>query len=182
MILAVLLAAATPATSQACPSVSPSDDDLFKHYRALKTAPDRQSADIARNGLWKNWTRAPDAAAQEMLDSGMERIRLSDFGMAIAMLDQLIAYCPGYAEGYNQRAFAHFLRQEFDAALADLNQALAIDPDHIGALAGKGLALMNLGQDADALKSLEAAHELDPWLRERGLIMVLRHKLGIEDL
>ena len=35
-------------------------------------------------------------------------------------LDRLVEYCPNYAEGYNQRAFVSFLRQDFEAALVEL--------------------------------------------------------------
>lgn len=180
--IAVSLGIATPALSDTCPAHVMDEGQLVVLYEDLRTAENFRSAKAARNGLWQIWTDAPDTRSQELLDGGVERIRMSDFGTAIKALSALVDYCPEYAEGYNQRAFAHFLKGDYPAALADLDQALEINPEHTGALSGKGLTLMNLGRDADALKWIEAAVALDPWLNERGLIPVLKKKLGIEDL
>lgn len=181
LFLALLLAGA-PAIAQTCPP-QPVDEVARKTLHAeLRAAPDEQSARTAMDGLWRIWRRAPDERAQELLDSGIERIHLYDFDMAISAFDALVEYCPGYAEGYNQRAFAYFLKQDYAAALGDLEHTLSISPQHIGALAGKGLTLMGLGRDREALRALEAAVTLHPYLKERGLIDVLRHKLGIKDL
>jgi len=105
-----------------------------------------------------------------------------DLRNAVAAFDALIAYCPDYAEGYNQRAFARYLRQDFAPALEDLDAALARSPRHIGALSGKALTLMGLGRDREALATLRAALALNPWLSERALVPVLEERLGAEDL
>ncbi len=117
--------------------------------------------------LWEIWTTAPDAAAQEMLDSGMSRRASFDFLGAKKNLDALIAYCPHYSEGYNQRAFVFFLRGEYEAALKDLDKTLDIMPDHIGAASGKALTLLNMGREAEGQIALRHALTLNPWLAER---------------
>ena len=89
---------------------------------------------------------------------------------AIDVLDRLVAYCPDYAEGWNQRAFVHFLRQDFEAALTDLDAAIALNPRHVGALSGKALTLIGLGRKAEAELALRAALALNPWLSERHLL------------
>ena len=43
-------------------------------------------------------------------------LRLGEL-IAEQTLDELIAYCPDYAEGYNQRAFAEYLRFNYSAAI-----------------------------------------------------------------
>ena len=84
--------------------------------------------------------------------------------------DALIAYCPDYAEGYNQRAYASFLRRDYPAALVDLEMALNIMPNHIAALSGKALTLIGMGRAAEGQEALRAALALNPWLSERALI------------
>ena len=84
--------------------------------------------------------------------------------------DRLIDYCPDWAEGWNQRAFVHYLNQDFTAALSDLNAALARAPRHLGALSGKALTLTALGREAEAQEVLRAALALNPWLPERSLL------------
>jgi tetratricopeptide (TPR) repeat protein len=117
-----------------------------------------------------------------LLDSGIERRAVFDLDMALRAFDALIAYCPDYAEGYNQRAFVLFIRQDYAPALIDLDAALARSPEHLGALTGRSMALMALGRDAEALRDLEAALALNPWLKERNLLPVLRRRLGDLDL
>ncbi|MCV6584333.1 MAG: tetratricopeptide repeat protein [Marinibacterium sp.] len=119
--------------------------------------------------MWALWTDAPDDQAQAMLDRGMSKRSGFDYLGALQDFDALVAYCPDYAEGYNQRAFVHFLRQDFAAAIPDLDRALALSPRHVGALSGKALTLMGLGRMAEARLALSQALALNPWLPERGL-------------
>lgn len=120
--------------------------------------------------MWELWLDAPDAQAQTVLDLGIRMRTSYDFLGALAEFTRLIAYCPDYAEGYNQRAFAHYLRQDFEAARADLDRALALSPAHVGALSGRALTLMQLGDTDAARRDLQAALALNPWLSERHLL------------
>ncbi len=86
-------------------------------------------------------------------------------------LSALIDYCPDYAEGYNQRAFSAYLAQDYPAALIDLDRAIAITPNHVAAIAGRGLTLLGLGRDEEAQAALREAVALNPWLAERALII-----------
>jgi Flp pilus assembly protein TadD len=85
-------------------------------------------------------------------------------------LNELVSYCPHWAEGWNQRAFVHFLREDYDAALADLEITLELSPRHVAALSGKGLTLMRMGREDEGDKVLREAVALHPWLPERGLL------------
>ena len=119
--------------------------------------------------MWELWTDAPDPAAQALLDRGMSARSSYDFLGALDALDRLVAYCPDYAEGYNQRAFVNFLRQDFAAALVDLENTIDRSPRHVGALSGKALTLVGLGRLEEARAALTAALALNPWLSERHL-------------
>lgn len=120
--------------------------------------------------MWQVWLRAPDEAAQEVLDAGMRKRDSYDFLGALAAFDRLVAYCPDYAEGFNQRAYIHFLRQDYAKALVDLDAALALQPLHVAAQSGRALTLMNLGQLSAARKQLLEAVKNNPWLSEAALL------------
>jgi tetratricopeptide (TPR) repeat protein len=159
--------------------------DIGEEGRLIDALRDAENAAAARDlnaSLWKLWTKAPDAHAQNLLDSAMARIRMGDLSNAVAALDGLVAYCPDYAEGYNQRAFARYLQQDFGTALTDLDRALELSPRHIGALSGKALTLIGLGEEREALAALRDALALNPWLSERALLDDLERKLGATDL
>ena len=165
----ILLFLATPALAE-CPAPPDHGPAMTTLMERIREAPDQRTARGISQQLWELWATAPDEAAQELLDEGMRRRASYDFLGAIEVLDRLVDYCPGYAEGWNQRAFARFLRQEYSEALVDLDQALALDPDHIAALAGKALTLIGLERNEEAQEVLRAAVALNPWLSERALL------------
>jgi len=131
----------------------------------------RTEADARRvsDQMWQLWTDAPNDQAQASLDRGMTKRRSFDYLGALTDLDALVRYCPSYAEGYNQRAFVNYLRQDFAAALVDLDRAIVLSPNHIAALSGRALTLVGLGRTDEARKALATALALNPWLPERGL-------------
>ncbi len=181
--LALSVSAGQPTHSAgACPVVEFDTGTESRLIEALQDAPDAGAARAINAKLWALWTNAPDAHAQDLLDSAMARIRMGDLSNAIKALDSLVDYCPGYAEGYNQRAFARYLDRDFTAALDDIDMALSFSPRHIGALSGKALTLIGLGQDQAALKVLEKALSLNPWLSEGALVDDLERRLGAQKL
>lgn len=164
-----LLFAAAPAWSD-CPAAPDISDDLSKLIAEIRDASSDTAAREISGQMWDLWLQAPDEAAQTVLDEGMRRRASYDFLGAIEAYDRLVAYCPDYAEGYNQRAFILFLQEKFDAALVDLDRALELSPRHVGAQSGRALTLMNLGRLAEARTQLRAALENNPWLSERFLL------------
>ncbi|QFS81667.1 Tetratricopeptide repeat protein [Roseivivax sp. THAF40] len=153
-----------------CPAAPDHSAAIAETLDRIQAAEREMDARLLSNQLWEYWTDAPDEAAQELLDSAMRARESYDYLRARDALDRLVAYCPDYAEGYNQRAFVSFLTQNFEAALPDLDRVLALSPNHVAAMSGKALTLMGLGRDADAQEVLRAAVALNPWLSERHLL------------
>ena len=120
-----LLAAPAFAECPANPDISSKEASLYAQIQALPTG---LGAAPLNGELWSLWTMAPDDTAQEMLDDGMEAMRLGDFGYATLRLEELISYCPDYAEGYNQLAFVHYLNLRFEPALERLKEAEVRSP------------------------------------------------------
>ncbi len=169
-ILALGLLAAAPAFA-ACPAAKDINVQSSRLLLELRDADNEMMARMINSELWKLWLAAPDDEAQALLDEGIGLIRVSDFAGAEAALDQLVDYCPDYAEGYNQRAFAAFLQADYDSALADLDLALERSPTHLGALSGKALTLMGMGRNEIAQDVLRDALALNPWLPERRFLI-----------
>lgn len=158
------------ATAQTCPAAPDHLEEETVLLEQIQAAQDEGSARVFSNALWELWLDAPDARAQDLLDRAMARRQSFDFSGARGLLDDLVSYCPDYAEGWNQRAFVAFLVQDFDGALADLDRTLAINPRHVGALSGKALTLIGLGREEEAQVTLRDALALNPWLAERALL------------
>ena len=167
-MLPVLLA--SPALAGICPDAPDHSSALSELIAAVQDAPNEMSARAFSSDMWALWADAPDPYAQDLLDEGMERRRAYDYDGAIVALDALVAYCPDYAEGYNQRAFVNFLRGDFAVALPDLEKAIELSPRHIAAMTGQALTLVGLDRKAEAALALRAALKLNPWLSERSLL------------
>lgn len=165
--------AAGAARAETCPPPPDRSDELTGLIDAVRQAPDQRSARLISNQMWNIWADAPDRRAQELLDEGMIRREVRDFAGAVDAFDALIAYCPDYAEGYNQRAFVNFIRQDYEAALPDLERAVALSPRHIAALTGKALTLFALDRKGEAALALRRALEMNPWIAERHLLPLL---------
>lgn len=168
IVLTLLMA--TPVVAE-CPSAPDHDEALASLIAKAQSVQSEAAARELNTEMWLLWRDAPDARAQELLDRGIERREAYDFEAAYGALDELVSYCPEYAEGYNQRAFVQFLRADYASALEDLERALEISPTHIAALSGKALSLMGLGRMDAAQATLREALALNPWLPERSMLI-----------
>ncbi|MFV2001736.1 MAG: tetratricopeptide repeat protein [Paracoccaceae bacterium] len=171
LIVSVAALPVNATADQSCPPVPERGARQDMLMEQLKRAPDEPSARVLSSELWRIWTRAPDDYTQALLDRGMSRREALDYDGATEALDALVIYCPNYAEGYNQRAFVQFLRQDYATALEDLERALELSPDHIAAMSGIALTLMGLGRFEVAQSVLRDALALNPWLPERNMLI-----------
>ena len=162
---------ATPAWAD-CPVQDKAalDAERAPLFAELKAAPTEVAGREIAGKIWQSWSTAPDPMAQDFLDRGSQRIAWSDFDEAERLLSELVAYCPDFPEGWNQRAFARYLAGDLDGALADIERTLALEPRHFGALAGKALTLFRMGEDALGHLALSEAVAIHPWLSERHLL------------
>lgn len=160
---------AGPAGAEICPAAPDHSDSLDVLIAELQRAETEGEARQYSNRLWELWADAPNEQSQAILDRGMSKRRAWDLLGARQDFDRLVEYCPDYAEGYNQRAFVNFLREDYAAALVDLDRALVLSPRHVAAMSGKALSLMALDRLDEARVVMAEALQLNPWLPERGL-------------
>ena len=163
--LALLMSAGAAVAE--CPAAPDHSVRLQRLIDAVQIAPDETAAHSISNDMWAVWADAPDDTAQTMLDDGLVRRSSFDLDGALKAFEQLIDYCPNYAEGYNQRAFILFIKKDYEPALADLERTIELSPKHIAAIAGKALTLIGLQRDEEAQVVLRQALALNPWLKER---------------
>ncbi|MEM8878949.1 MAG: tetratricopeptide repeat protein, partial [Pseudomonadota bacterium] len=170
IVAAIVTLTATPAFAT-CPPWDGQPERFAQLSAQIKEAPDQATGQALSQAMWNIWAKAPDDKAQELIVRGQSARESYDYDAAIDAFDALVAYCPDYAEGYNQRAFIYFLRQDFEPALADLELALERNPEHIAARAGLALTLLNMGRFETGQAVLREALEMNPWLPERGLLV-----------
>lgn len=154
----------------ACTDFADRNDERIVLLENLKDEDTYRKGQNSIADMWLFWRQAPDEVAQELLDTGLSRLRISDYIAAEDAFARLVDYCPEYAEGHNQLAFAYFLQGKFDASSDSLDRAIELEPQHFGAIAGKGLIYIKQGRNDIAQIFLRRAVKINPWLNERGLI------------
>jgi len=136
-------------------------DDLFAQLRTA-TAP--AEIEALQNGIWQLWLMTGNAAQDKELEAGMRAMQADDHGRAIEHFTSIITFDPSFAEGWNKRATAHYLRDEYRASLADIAETLRREPRHFGALWGQAGIARQLGEYAQALRILGRLSAICPFL------------------
>jgi tetratricopeptide (TPR) repeat protein len=167
-----LITAASVLSIAAVPSLrAETSSERARLFAALKAAETEHEGRLAESAIWEWWfDQAPTSEVREAIDFGMKRRSSYDFEAAEEAFDKAIDKAPQYAEGWNQRAFVRFLRDNPDGALSDLEKAVALEPDHFGAWSGMYHVLMRMGRTEVALSALTRAVTIHPWIQERGLL------------
>ena len=168
----LLAAMAALLMARAAPSMATEQADRTSLFRRLRNAQTEREGRMAEDAIWRMWmAQAPTPAIGEAVAEAMRKRESYDFAGALAILDRVVEQVPDYAEGWNQRAFIRFLRDDFDGSLEDIESALALEPLHFAALAGKATILMRQGRVEPAQSALRRAVEIHPWLKERSMLI-----------
>jgi tetratricopeptide (TPR) repeat protein len=126
--------------------------------------PDVMVNEMAEHALWSVWFRGGTPQANHELARGAQAIERRDFEHAIKHFSHAIEMCPDFAEPYNQRALANYLREHYEDSVDDCAAAVERMPCHFGALAGLGHCYAHLGKAHEAIEAYERALEVNPHL------------------
>lgn len=162
VLAAVVLSPATAQTDRETAEL----DALFDQ---LKVAPDEDAARAITNKIWIYWTTPADPHLASRMQMVLLLRQEANFPGAIALLDEIIADYPSYAEGWNQRATLNYLLNNIDQSLADIEKVLEFEPRHFGALVGRAVIYKNQGKQALAVRDMAAALAIHPFLVERAM-------------
>lgn len=88
--------------------------------------------------------------------------RTGQHGPALAAYSALLDQPHPYSLAYNNRGYTHSLLGNYELALADFDQALALGIEPAYAYANRGLALIKLGQAEAGLAAIAHGLALDP--------------------
>lgn len=150
------------------PFAGPHESLLLKR---LSVAATESEGRLAESAVWEHWFReSPSTEVYELLQEGRKRREAYDYEAADALFNRVIEAAPDYAEGYNQRAFVRFLREDFEGSLADLEKTLEYKPWHFGALSGMYHVLRVQNRHSAAIALLRKAVAIHPWIQERGAL------------
>jgi tetratricopeptide (TPR) repeat protein len=119
---------------------------------------------MAEHAMWAIWFRCGSPEANQLLQRGSDLMSRREFEQAIEHFDHAIQVSPKFAEAYNQRAIAWFLKEEFSRSIADCERAVKLMPDHFGAWAGMGHCHAHEGRVCEAVRAYKRALAINPHL------------------
>jgi len=136
-------------------------DVLFAELRR----PGVQGGEVEEK-IWALWSASDSPTAEVLLGQAKQAIEDGAPAEALSILNRLIGANPDFAEAWNKRATLYFMMKRDDAALADINHVLELEPRHFGALAGRGMIFERQKKYSAAREAYEEALAVNPTLEQ----------------
>ncbi len=131
----------------------------------LKRERNEHAAERIAGRIWEEWNRSGSAITDLMMQWSQDAMNKKKFDVALDFLDQIIAMSPTYAEAWNRRATVHFQMQNFAKSMADIDQTLALEPRHFGALVGLAQIMRQTDRKQFALDAYQKVLDIYPMMR-----------------
>src|ERR1700742_4236832 len=152
-------------------------------FGALKAAPDEASAKHVEARIWAIWLQTPSDTVALLMVRAKMAMDAQNSDVALKLLDAVVKLRPDYVEGWNRRATLYYLKNDYARSLQDIEQVLAREPRHFGALAGLGMIMQDLGDDKRALDAFRRALAVNPHLdKVPELVETLTEKVEGRDI
>ena len=139
-------------------------DQLDQAFETLATSDSERVAKSAERRILRLWMETESDTVDLLMSWALEAMEDEDFALALDFLDRIVVMMPDYVEGWNKRATVHFLLDDYERALADIEQVLLREPRHFGAMSGLGIIFRDIGETDRAIEVFRTALELDPYL------------------
>jgi tetratricopeptide (TPR) repeat protein len=156
-------AAAGASSARAAAAMQPAGpaqlDDLLSR---LGSSRDEHESSAIEERLFEIWSKSGDAEADSVFNLGLVAMAYRDLAHAEEMFIKATERAPNFIEAWNRLGSVHYLEGEYAEALRDADRTLLIERRHFGALAGRGMVLVALGDERGALMSFELALSVNP--------------------
>lgn len=140
------------------------DPQLDKLFERLHTFPNAQETERIEREIWKIWMTSEDEEVNQLMQEGIQAMRDQYYHRALRIFDNMVEIAPHFAEGWNKRATIHYLLQNYETSISDIERTLALEPRHFGAIAGLGLVHLAQQNYYEALRAYEAVLKIHPTL------------------
>jgi tetratricopeptide (TPR) repeat protein len=161
LALIALLAAPVPVLAQGKPTPDSTLDRLYE--RLAQAQSDKEAENIALL-IDREQLKSGSDTTDLLMDRALTALQASHMDKAIKLLSAVIHLRPDYAEAWNKRATAYFLKNDYVHSIADIAQTLSRNPREYGAWSGLGMMLIDMGDKKHAYQALKKALEINPRL------------------
>ncbi|AFM04806.1 tetratricopeptide repeat protein [Bernardetia litoralis DSM 6794] len=136
---------------------------LDKLFAQLQIAPSTPRIEAILTQIQNIWLNTENVEMNTLVRLGTESLSKGDYTDAINVFTQVVDKNPSFAEGWNKRATAFYLRGNYKAAIDDIQQTLDLENRHFGALAGLATIYSEIGDEYGVLGTLEKLYHIHPF-------------------
>lgn len=147
-----------PSTAQSVPEEGERVDELL----AELAEPGQEDWRRIENEIAGIWSRSGSRSMDLLLMRGKKAIEEGRIDEAVEHFSALTDHAPDFAEGWNARATAFFLMEEYSLSIMDVERTLALNPDHFGALSGLATMFEIMDEPDLALRALREVQRINP--------------------
>src|SRR5262249_13545423 len=138
VLVAAFLLGVSPVFAAGVPELrpsAPSRSELDVLFDRLKHAHSDVEADALENRIAEIWSQSSSDTATLLFARGLEAMD-ADKAPALELLTAVTELQPDFAQGWEELGAINAALDAQDAAVLDLQRALALEPRHYGALLG----------------------------------------------
>ena len=155
------------------------DDRLDALFSQLQSANSGRTAKIVEQLIWKIWLQSGDETLDQLMATGVKAMGTGNYNRALAAFNAILEDAPNFAEGWNKRATLYWLMGDFEKSISDIDQTLALEPRHFGALSGLAMIRESQHRPLDAIQAFKQVLEIYPAIPNAGQrIRELSRQLG----
>jgi tetratricopeptide (TPR) repeat protein len=132
-------------------------------YALLATADSEESAKAIADSIERVWLFSGSPTVDLLMQRALKAIGDKKLDLALTLLNHVVEQAPDFAEGWNQRAYVHFARNDLGRALGDLRRVLALDPNHFNSIDVFARILREIGQKKAALSAYRRLLDVYPF-------------------
>ncbi|QHT65423.1 tetratricopeptide repeat protein [Rhodocytophaga rosea] len=141
--------------------INPSHE-LNSLFARLQRAKDEVEVKAIQSQIWQIWMSSGTADIDALMEKGNQSMTQGNYEEAIHIFSKITRKLPEFAEGWNKRATAYYLKGEYSASLQDIERTLSLENRHFGAISGLASVYLAMGEYRAALKALEKVLEICP--------------------
>lgn len=156
-----------------------SDARLDALFATLKTTDNVSVSQEAELNIWAIWFESGNEQVDGLMEEAGAAVQSHQLTQAEEIYSRVVKLAPEFSEGWNRRATVRYYQKDYDGSLRDIQQTLALEPRHFGAVWGLG---MILGWERDfggAITAFERLLEINPHARDaKPRIELLKQELA----
>jgi len=138
------------------------DERLDGLFLTLSISSDLPTIRKTESQIWEIWFNHPNKDVEQLMQMGMARMNFNRYADAMFIFTQMIESFPNYAEGWNRRATLHYVLGNYKESIEDIEQVLALEPRHFGALSGLGMVYLRQEELSKAKNAFESLIDVHP--------------------